>query len=221
MSRHPAGRGSFGARLDAATGASWGLDRGTLERLDALDQFVERFDRNVNLTGFRSSEVRLCRYFGEALAVLHALLPLPTGAAVDVGSGGGTPALPLAIARPELSWTLVEPRRKRAMFLEQASHELGILNVKVYHGRLEAYAEAGAPASSCITVRGLGLDVARRDALMRLVATEGRILLLSGERRLRDEALAWSEVGARVDGPWPLLPRAVVASGWMLQVETS
>lgn len=216
MSRGADG-GRFGDRLEAATGVCWqGLGARILERLDALDQYVERFDSKVNLTGFRSSEERLCRYFGEALAAIDALAEATVG--IDVGSGGGTPALPLALALPEVSWTLVEPRAKRALFLEQAAHELGIHNVSVYRGRLDAYADGDAEAS-CVTVRGLELGVDGRQDVHRLLGPRGRVLLFSSERRVHEEARAWAGLGLRVAGSTRLLPEAPVASGWLLVAE--
>ena len=52
-------------------------------------------------------------------------LATPPSWAVDVGSGAGVPGMVLAIALPEIRWTLSEPRRKRAEFLETARAALG------------------------------------------------------------------------------------------------
>lgn len=60
--------------------------------------------------------------------------------AVDVGSGGGLPALPLAIARPDISWTLVESTVKKARFLDAVAKKLGLANVAVVETRAETLA---------------------------------------------------------------------------------
>ncbi len=62
------------------------------------------------------------------------LLPA-AGTLCDMGSGAGLPGIPLAIVRPDLRWVLVEVRRNRADFLEQASADLE--NVSIYPRRLE------------------------------------------------------------------------------------
>jgi 16S rRNA (guanine527-N7)-methyltransferase len=57
--------------------------------------------------------------------------------AIDVGSGGGLPAIPLAIARPDIGWTLLEATGKKARFLEAVARKLGLRNVAVLQDRAE------------------------------------------------------------------------------------
>jgi len=79
------------------------------------------------------------------------LLP-PEAPAVDVGSGAGFPAIPLALAEPERPWTLLEPRRKRASFLKEVCLQLQLDNVSVRRERLE---EEGPPVP-LFTSRAVG-----------------------------------------------------------------
>ena len=63
---------------------------------------------------------------------------IPEGATViDVGSGAGLPGIPLAIARPDLQITLIEPLLKRYNYLNEVVEELGLDNVTVLRGRAE------------------------------------------------------------------------------------
>ncbi|WP_448852001.1 16S rRNA (guanine(527)-N(7))-methyltransferase RsmG [Corynebacterium sp. 335C] len=63
---------------------------------------------------------------------------IPEGATVaDIGSGAGLPGIPLAIARPDLSVTLIEPLLRRTTFLEEVVEDLGLTNVTVVRGRAE------------------------------------------------------------------------------------
>ncbi|WKD58435.1 Ribosomal RNA small subunit methyltransferase G [Corynebacterium capitovis DSM 44611] len=55
----------------------------------------------------------------------------------DIGSGAGLPGVPLAIARPDLSITLIEPLLKRSMYLSEVVDQLGLSNVRVVRGRAE------------------------------------------------------------------------------------
>lgn len=63
---------------------------------------------------------------------------IPQGVSVcDVGSGAGLPGIPLALTRPDLSITLLEPLLRRTTFLEEAVRLLGLSNVVVVRGRAE------------------------------------------------------------------------------------
>lgn len=70
-----------------------------------------------------------CAVIGEAM---------PEGATVaDIGSGAGLPGVPLALARPDLQITLIEPLLKRSVYLDELKNELGLDNVTVIRGRAE------------------------------------------------------------------------------------
>lgn len=67
--------------------------------------------------------------------------PFFSGRAVDVGSGAGLPGLVLAIARPDVEWTLIEPMERRTAWLTEQVAELGLSNVTVARMRGEEWAE--------------------------------------------------------------------------------
>ena len=104
-------------------------------RLKAYVQLLERWNERHNLTGFVRREDLLKRGIADSMAALP-LLP-DQGACMDVGSGAGFPGLVLAAAQPARTWTLVEPRRKRASFLIEAARVMELHNVRVLDQRLE------------------------------------------------------------------------------------
>nr|WP_245998926.1 16S rRNA (guanine(527)-N(7))-methyltransferase RsmG [Corynebacterium gerontici] len=69
-------------------------------------------------------------------AVLAEVMPEDASVA-DIGSGAGLPGIPLAIARPDLHITLIEPLLKRSTFLGEVTEALGLVNVEVVRGRAE------------------------------------------------------------------------------------
>src|SRR5258708_14948281 len=69
-------------------------------------------------------------------AAVAALIP-PGSSIVDIGSGAGLPGVVLAIARPDLKITLVEPMLRRTAFLESVVTDLGLTSVKVDRARAE------------------------------------------------------------------------------------
>lgn len=75
--------------------------------------------------------------------ILNSAIAAPffSGRAVDVGSGAGLPGLVLAIARPNVEWTLIEPMERRTAWLMEQVSELGLSNVTVARMRGEEWAE--------------------------------------------------------------------------------
>lgn len=91
-------------------------------------ELVKRWNARTNLTALVDDGEAALRHYADSLA---GLAHLPAGALVDLGSGAGYPGIPLAIAQPDRPVTLVEPRNKRASFLETAAARLNLKNVRV------------------------------------------------------------------------------------------
>lgn len=94
---------------------------------DLIHNYLEllfTFRSSMNLIGPMSADEALESLVLDSL-VAERFLP-ETGSGVDVGSGAGIPGVLLAIARPEMTWTLVEPRKKRVQFLRVVAHRLGL-----------------------------------------------------------------------------------------------
>lgn len=115
------------------------LPHGAAERLAAYVALLDKWNRAYNLTAIREPERMVTHHVLDALAILPEL---PGGTALrvlDVGSGGGVPGIPLAIARPSWHVTLLDSNRKKTTFLTQAAIELGLSNVEAVNARVEAY----------------------------------------------------------------------------------
>lgn len=74
----------------------------------------------------------------------------------DIGSGAGLPGIPLAIARPDLEVTLIEPLLKRSTYLSEITSELGLDNVTVIRGRAEEQKKMRFGACTSRAVAPLG-----------------------------------------------------------------
>ena len=93
------------------------------------------WNRAVNLTGARTMEEVLAQ-----IAAGDVLLVVPwtgIGRVIDIGSGGGLPAIPLAVAMPRVRFTLLEANTRKCAFLEQVAAALELTNVAVAAGRAE------------------------------------------------------------------------------------
>jgi 16S rRNA (guanine527-N7)-methyltransferase len=135
---------------------------------------------------------------------------LPAGASViDVGSGAGLPGIVLALARPDLRVTLVEPMERRTTFLAEAVADL-VLGERVRVERCRAEEAAGrVPAADAVTARAL----ARLDRLaawcLPLAMTGGRVLALKGATAADETAAYRAEVVA-LGGGEPVVRRCGV-----------
>ena len=149
------------------------------ERWVRLGKYVAlllRWNERMNLTALDGGGRGLGRLVIEPLlAARH----VPPGAAtmLDVGSGGGSPAIPMKIGRPELRLRMVESRARKAAFLRHAVRELDLSGVEVENCRYETLAERQEMRDSqdVITVRGVRVDDAV-DGLRGLLKPEGRVL---------------------------------------------
>jgi 16S rRNA (guanine527-N7)-methyltransferase len=114
--------------------------RATAAQVALLGSYFEiltRWNQRINLTGFDLRQPRpdaIDRLIVEPLLAAQRLLP-DDRVAIDIGSGGGSPALPFKIAAPGLSMVLIEARTRRSAFLREAVRVLGLRDVVVETAR--------------------------------------------------------------------------------------
>lgn len=116
------------------------LDAAAQTKLLAYLALLDKWNRTHNLTAIREPERMVTHHLLDALATLPHLPEAETLRLIDVGSGGGLPGVPLAIARPQWRVTLLDSNRKKAAFLRQAAAELALANVAVAAMRADDYA---------------------------------------------------------------------------------
>jgi 16S rRNA (guanine527-N7)-methyltransferase len=112
------------------------LPEGAEAKLVAYLALLDKWNRVYNLTAVRDAERMVSHHLLDSLAAVDFF---QGGAVLDVGSGGGLPGIPLAIARPDLQVTLIDSIAKKTAFLLQAKAELGLRNLSVVTGRVEDY----------------------------------------------------------------------------------
>jgi 16S rRNA (guanine527-N7)-methyltransferase len=145
------------------------------QRLLAFRDLLLKWNKTYNLTALRDPEQAISHHLLDSLAILPHIGP---GDLLDVGSGGGLPGIPLAIARPELSVSMVDTVQKKATFLQQAAIELGLKNVRAHHARVEEMSGQYAQISSrAFAELKLFIDLTRH-----LLAPGGRWLAMKGMR---------------------------------------
>jgi 16S rRNA (guanine527-N7)-methyltransferase len=146
--------------------------------LDLLSAANER----MNLTRITDRSAAEVQHVGDALTLLPYL---PTGShqLADVGSGGGVPGLPLAIARPDLRVVLIESTKKKAVFLRQAVLSLGLGNVSVLDVRAEDVGRSmDREQFDVAVVRAVATMNWLAEWCLPLLKTGGKMLAMKGQR---------------------------------------
>ncbi|WP_373741833.1 16S rRNA (guanine(527)-N(7))-methyltransferase RsmG [Neisseria sp.] len=100
---------------------------------------LKKWNSTYNLTALRDEGKMVSHHLLDSLTLLPYVENAKT--LIDVGSGGGMPGIPTAICRPDLQITLLDSNTKKTSFLQQAVIELGLANVTVASGRVEALHE--------------------------------------------------------------------------------
>jgi 16S rRNA (guanine527-N7)-methyltransferase len=112
------------------------LPSGAAEKLMAYLGLLAKWNQTYNLTAIRDPLQAVSHHLLDSLAVLRDLSDC-AGSLADVGSGGGLPGIPIAIAEPARRVTLNDASEKKGAFLRQAVIELGLSNASVHIGRVE------------------------------------------------------------------------------------
>lgn len=135
-----------------------------------------------NLTAITDPDEAWSKHIEDSLSLLPELEGV-TGKVIDVGSGGGLPAIPLAIARPDLQFTLVESTAKKARFLETTALALGLKNVRVKSERAEDLGRSELRESfEVATSRACARLPVLLELCLPLVQVGGRKLAIKGEQ---------------------------------------
>lgn len=113
------------------------LDEGLASSLVKYYELLARWNRKINLTSLEDPDEAIDRLLLEPVAAARHLSPAVVSL-MDVGSGGGSPALPLALALgPQVRVTMVEVKARKSAFLREAVRHLGLTDSKVETSRYE------------------------------------------------------------------------------------
>ena len=144
-------------------------------QLIAYLRLLEKWNRHYNLTAVRDPEQMVGRHLLDSLS----LLPFLHGPRVlDIGTGAGLPGIPLALARPELRFTLLDSNVKKLTFVRQALHELGLREVEIAQTRAENFQPT--EKFDTLTARAFSSLAELLAVATHLCAPGGRILAMKG-----------------------------------------
>jgi 16S rRNA (guanine527-N7)-methyltransferase len=156
----------------------------TPEQVNGLARYYEllgRWNPRINLTALRLDDfpdVTIDRLLIEPLIAAPFIEDTPL-IWFDLGSGGGSPAIPIKLLRPATRLTMVESRSRKTAFLREAVRTLELGGTSVWTGRLEDLPESGVTPGSAalVTVRAVKVDVGLLAVAGSLLETRGQLVL--------------------------------------------
>ncbi len=165
-----------------------------LARLIAYLELLARWNRRINLTAFdldRPSDDAIDRLIVEPVAAARTIRPTDR-LAIDIGSGGGSPALPLKLLSPGLRMVLVESRERKSSFLREAARQLAVGDVTVETVRLTADGLAGWNGDAdVVTMRAVRADVDMWRGIDRLLNPAGRVVWFREQSAHGQAPIGW------------------------------
>lgn len=156
------------------TSAVW-ISASQQEKLLQYVALLDKWNKTYNLTAVREPERMIGLHILDSLAVLPFL---DAANVLDVGTGGGLPGIPLAIARPDLSITMLDSLQKKTTFIRQAISELALKNAWVVCERVEQFQ---APIKFTMVISRAFAELSDFvKGAAHLVAEDGRMFAMKG-----------------------------------------
>jgi 16S rRNA (guanine527-N7)-methyltransferase len=166
------------------------FDAGDLERLGGFLALMIETNKAHNLTAIVDPEQVWMRHILDALTLMGPLAQLQPGNAgeplrvMDVGSGGGVPGIPLAIAMPTAKFTLVDATGKKTDFLRGVCRQLEVVNVSVMQSRAEKLGQDPHHREryDAVTARAVGAMDVLAEFCLPVVRPGGLMLAIKGAK---------------------------------------
>lgn len=167
------------ARRSAKAGLTLGDE--VAARLIAYYDLLSRWNRKINLTALDDPDEAIDRLLVEPL-VAARYLPAPNARLMDIGSGGGSPAIPLKLAAPGISLTMVEVKTRKSAFLREAVRHLELDRTVVETSRYEELLARPElhEVFDLLSLRAVKVEAATLLTLQAFVVPDGQVFLFRG-----------------------------------------
>ena len=158
------------------------------EKLASYYQILAKWNAKINLTAFRltpeGDDEAIDRLLIEPV-VAARYVPDNARSLLDVGSGGGSPALPLKLASKNLALRMVEVKTRKAVFLREAVRELGLRDAEVETARFEELLPRPElhEALDIVSIRAVRVETRTLNTLQAFLRPGGKIMLFRGTNK--------------------------------------
>ena len=154
-------------------------DAGLADGIKTYIELLLKWNKSVSLTTVTKPDEILRFHFGESLFALP-MLPVEKSRLADVGSGAGFPGLPLAMARPSLDVTLIDPNAKKFAFLNEVIRQIGISNATAIRARTDDL-QSSNQRFDIVTARAVGQFNELVGWVKEKVGPHGKLVLWLGQ----------------------------------------
>lgn len=160
------------------------VDEEIAGRIEVYFRLLQTWNRRINLTAFQldqPTDAAFDRLLIEPLAA-SAQVPDGTRYTIDIGSGGGSPAIPLAISRPDIRLRMVESKARKSVFLTEAIRAVGLPGAEVLTERFETLVRRTdlIGVHDLLTIRAVRSDADTLNQLQPFLKSGGLVFLFSG-----------------------------------------
>lgn len=150
------------------------------EQFITYKNLIQEVNKVLNLTGIDDDEGIYHKHFYDSLLIAPMMDMNKT--LVDVGSGAGFPGIVIAIARPDLQVTCVEPTTKRTQFLSRVVSECGLKNVIILNARAEDIIDSLRESFDYATARAVAYLDILSELCIPFVKIGGHFIAMKGQR---------------------------------------
>jgi 16S rRNA (guanine527-N7)-methyltransferase len=163
------------------------LTTAEMGKFNLLAAELKKWSRKINLTAIKEDEEIAVKHFLDSLTLIRIIGT--KGDLLDIGSGGGFPAIPLKIARHELHVVSVDAVEKKIIFQRHVARQLGLQRFEALHARAEDLAAKHAGRFDWVVSRAFSDIPTYARIALPLIKEQGRIIAMKG-RGGREEAAA-------------------------------
>jgi 16S rRNA (guanine527-N7)-methyltransferase len=175
--------------IEAAEAYGIAFDPGDLEALGNYLALLLEANTRFNLTAVTDPDEAWTKHVFDSLTLLPYVVSAEARHVIDVGSGGGLPGVPLAIALPEVDFTLLEATGKKANFLGDAAQRLQLANIEVINDRAETIGrdrDNHREQYDLVVARAVGRLAILLELAVPLAVVGGHVAAIKGARAGRE-----------------------------------
>lgn len=173
------------------------LNDDMINKLDKYADLLKEWNEKMNLTAIVEKEEVIEKHFFDSLLLLNYVDECETLA--DIGTGAGFPGMVIAIAKPDIKVTLIEPTGKRCTFLETIKKELSLNNVEIINKRAEECVSIYREMYDVVTARAVANLQVLAELCIPFVKINGQFISMKGSLGEEEAKLAkhaFKELGA-------------------------